>query len=116
AGIDQHGDEHADAGQHHGADDLVELEDPEDRPLHRPLRARARPCCPSISTCSASTNCAACAARLAVIHSTAAPRSRAAEIACAMGTASSEVCSNAGSCNTIRSGEPRKPRTQAART
>ena len=51
-----------------------------------------------------------------MIHSTVAPRSHAAEIACAIGTARSGVWSSVWSCTTTRSGEPRKPRTQAART
>src|SRR5882757_1048839 len=94
AGVDQHGDEHADAGEHHNAYDFVELIDAEDRALHRDLRTRTSPLSPSRNRWSDWTNCAACAARLVVIHSTVAPLSHAAEIARAIGTASSDVWSS----------------------
>src|SRR4029077_16565313 len=94
AGIDQHGDEHADAGEPHGAADLVELVDTEDRALHRDLRARISPLSPSRNRWFAWTNCAAGAARLGGVPRTLAPLSHAAEIARAIGTASSDVWSS----------------------
>ncbi len=93
AGVDQNGDEHTDAGQHDGADELVELVDAEDRALHRLLTC-TRPWSPSRNTCSAATKRAASAARLSTIHNTVAPRSRASAIACAIGTARSAVASS----------------------
>jgi hypothetical protein len=50
AGIDQHGDEHADAGEHDGAHDLVELVETEDRALHRDLRTGTNPPSPRRNT------------------------------------------------------------------
>ena len=69
----------------------------------------------SRSTSSASTNCAACAARLLVIHSTAAPRSRAARMACAIGTARSGMFERLV-VHHDQVGLASRPRTQAART